>query len=339
MLWLCNSHRVECIVPLSTPSLGSGLNSTDAIDYFHINSVDSDGTDYLVSGRRTSTIYKISGTTGHIIWRLGGKHSDFTFGPGAAFGLQHDARFIARSETGDKQTISLFDNSGLPSLTQTGTWQNVSSGKILVLDTRTWTANLVRGFAAPNDEFAFAMGNAQVLPNDNLFVNWGTAGAMTEFSPDGTALFHAHLDSGELFRNGRPASYRGFKFDWTGTPREDPAIVALTRGETTVVVYVSWNGDTETKSWQFWGVDGGGVEVWLGEEERSGFETGFYVHRGTRAWKGFWARAVGKDGKVLRASKMVAAQAYVYRSAPHGDAYVAAEGDVGMVHKSRKSEL
>ena len=43
-----------------------------------MNSVDKDANgDYLVSGRNTHTIYKVSGSDGSIIWRLGGKMSTF----------------------------------------------------------------------------------------------------------------------------------------------------------------------------------------------------------------------------------------------------------------------
>ena len=62
-------------------------------DYFHVNSIeiDHDG-NLLVSARNTHTIYKISRRTGKILWRLGGKRSDFTMGRGASFAWQHDAR-------------------------------------------------------------------------------------------------------------------------------------------------------------------------------------------------------------------------------------------------------
>ncbi|HEY7968210.1 MAG TPA: arylsulfotransferase family protein, partial [Solirubrobacteraceae bacterium] len=62
-------------------------------DYVHLNSigVDSDQ-NLLVSSRNTHTIYKIDRRSGAIIWRLGGKHSDFAIDPAAAFAWQHDAR-------------------------------------------------------------------------------------------------------------------------------------------------------------------------------------------------------------------------------------------------------
>ena len=53
-------------------------------DFFHINSVDLDGDgNLLVSARSTHTVYKLD-RSGAIIWRLGGKSSDFEMGAGAA---------------------------------------------------------------------------------------------------------------------------------------------------------------------------------------------------------------------------------------------------------------
>ncbi|HMC75638.1 MAG TPA: arylsulfotransferase family protein, partial [Vicinamibacterales bacterium] len=53
-------------------------NPDKTYDYFHINTieVDRDG-NFLVSARNTHTIYKINRKTGAVMWRLGGKRSDF----------------------------------------------------------------------------------------------------------------------------------------------------------------------------------------------------------------------------------------------------------------------
>src|ERR671920_2032074 len=75
------------------------------LDYFHANSIEVDhDNNLLVSARQTFTVYKIDRNTGEIIWRLGGKKSDFKMGPGTRFAFQHDAR---RQRDG---TISIFDN-------------------------------------------------------------------------------------------------------------------------------------------------------------------------------------------------------------------------------------
>src|ERR671933_961242 len=80
-------------------------------DYFHVNAVeeDTDG-NLLVSARNTHAIYKLDRATGRILWRLGGKRSDFAMGRGTRFAWQHDARRLADG------TISLFDNEAAPKI-------------------------------------------------------------------------------------------------------------------------------------------------------------------------------------------------------------------------------
>src|ERR671917_988460 len=74
-------------------------------DYFHLNSIDVDRDDnLLLSARNTSAVYKIDRKSGEIIWRLGGKRSDFEMGPGTRTAFQHDARRLPDG------TISIFDN-------------------------------------------------------------------------------------------------------------------------------------------------------------------------------------------------------------------------------------
>jgi len=78
-------------------------------EYFHVNSAEvlPDG-NFLISARNTSAIYKIDRVTGKIIWRLGGKKSDFKLGAGVRFDWQHSAR------TQPDGTIKIYDNSAAP---------------------------------------------------------------------------------------------------------------------------------------------------------------------------------------------------------------------------------
>src|SRR5581483_5852987 len=47
-------------------------------DYFHLNSIDVDvDGNLLLSARNTWAVYKVDRHTGRVIWRLGGKKSDF----------------------------------------------------------------------------------------------------------------------------------------------------------------------------------------------------------------------------------------------------------------------
>src|SRR5919107_1891717 len=79
------------------------------LDYFHINSIDIDfDGNFLISAKGTSAVYKVERESGEILWRLGGKESDFEMGPGTRFAYQHDAR---RQRNG---TITIFDNGASP---------------------------------------------------------------------------------------------------------------------------------------------------------------------------------------------------------------------------------
>ena len=67
-----------------------GDTGTDALawDYFHINSVEKDFRgNYLISSRHCHAAYYIDGTSGEVLWRLGGKNSTFT-GEGSEFYYQ-----------------------------------------------------------------------------------------------------------------------------------------------------------------------------------------------------------------------------------------------------------
>lgn len=138
-----------------------------------------------------------------------------------------------------------------------------------------------------------------MLPNGNVFINWGQAGAVTEYSNDGDVLFHAYLDSAPV--GNLVQSYRGFRFNWTGVPTEEPAIVAF-RGKGSVInVYVSWNGDTEAASWRFSSRSAAKDSfLLLGETKRSGFETHFqFSGAGDTENSLVFAQALSARGKVL----------------------------------------
>src|SRR5215213_9735564 len=97
------------------------------IDYFHLNSIDIDhDNNLLISARETSAVYKIDRKTGEVIWRLGGKKSEFEMGEGARFAFQHDARRLPDG------TISIFDNGSL--IFENGTPKAVEESRAIVLE-------------------------------------------------------------------------------------------------------------------------------------------------------------------------------------------------------------
>ncbi|KAF5862735.1 hypothetical protein ETB97_011182 [Aspergillus alliaceus] len=299
----------EAILPINPGQAGSGYNSSDAWDYFHINSVDKDSEgNYLISARDACAVHKINGTTGEIIWRLGGIKSDFDLGPNVKFCFQHHARFV--SKDGDIEVISLYDNSAHG--TENGRGHEVhthpfSQGKIIEINTATWKASIVQAFHPPDGLLSKSQGSTQLLPNGNALVNWGSEGALTEFRPDGTPIFHTYMDSGFLGLG--VENYRGFRYNWTGLPNESPAIVSLENDRGTTV-YVSWNGDTETKVWRFYHVtDEYGSRQYLGETRRNGFETFFSLD--SRTVHAVSAEAIGATGHVLTSTGIVKTEAEV----------------------------
>ncbi len=263
-------------MPLNPGQAGSGYNSSDAWDYFHINSVDKDADgNYLISARDANAVYKIDGRSGALIWQLGGKSSNFSLGHDVEFSFQHHARYVSKSKDGTKEIISLYDNSAHG--TENGRGHEVhlykySRGKLIEVDTKTWEAKIVQAFNPPDDLLSKSQGSTQILPNGNALVNWGSSGALTEFKSDGTPIFHAYLDSG--FLGIGVENYRGFRYNWTGIPHETPAIVALKEEDSsTTSIFVSWNGDTRTQTWRFYEVSEDNRRSYLGESKRESFET------------------------------------------------------------------
>lgn len=262
-----------------------------------MNSVDkNEEGDYLVSSRHTSTIFKINGTDGSIIWRLGGKYPSFSQIGNWTFGFQHHARWQPQLSQPGTEVISFFDNSGDGRIS----FNDVSSALIVQLNHTDDTATVIRKAVAPYDLKAESQGNAQLLSDERLFVNWGSEGAFTEFGADNEILYHAFIQKGSV-------SYRGFLGNWTATPKEVPALVALRTDSGLVELYVSWNGDTETSAWRFFYVNGH-KKIQLGQVDRSSFETVFTWRSDFElsASPKFVAEAVDKNGKPLAQTGLTA---------------------------------
>jgi Arylsulfotransferase (ASST) len=254
-------------------------------DYFHINSIDVDTDDnLLVSARTTFAVYKIDRRSGEILWRLGGKRSDFEMGPGTWVRYQHDAR---RQPDG---TITVFDNGGVQK-------DDISYGLVLDLDEDEMMATLAREYGESEGNVAAVMGSMQVLPNGNAFLGWGSEPHFSEFGEDGELLFSAAFPP-------EPNSYRAFRFPWSGQPVDDPAVAAEpgpADGELTV--YASWNGATEVAAWQaIAGPGPGRLEPVGPAADRDGFETAITV-RTTQPYVGVQAR--DDSGRVLGVSEAV----------------------------------
>jgi hypothetical protein len=256
----------------------------EPVDYFHINSieVEPDG-NFLIDAKGTYAVYKVDRASGEILWRLGGKRSDFEMGPGTRTVSQHDAR---RQEDG---TITIFDNGAPPEV------HDQSRAIVVGLDMDAMKATLLREYTHPGKPLATSQGNMQVLPNGNVFVGWGTEPFTSEYSRDGELIFDVQFPD-------ETQSYRAFRLPWSGHPDEDPAVAAEKGKGDEVTVYASWNGATGVDTWQVLaGADPGELEL-LGSGPWKGFETAIPVHTDEPYVA---VRAEDGSGRVLGTSKAV----------------------------------
>jgi len=262
-------------------------DDAEPFDYFHINAIepDRDGT-LLISARHTHAIYKISRNGGAVVWRLGGKKSDFRLDPGASFSWQHDIR---RQADG---TLTLFDNAA----------SHPAEGKesrviVLRVDEEHHTATLVRSYEhKPEPLLSTSQGDAQFLPDGHVFVGWGSNEYFTEFARDGRVL----LDG--KFGSGGADSYRAYRFAWVGHPSDQPAAAARTQEGGGTLVYASWNGATNVSEWRLLAGEDRDALHQIGSVRKQGFETSV----GTNSTDAFFeVQALDSSGRVLGTSSVV----------------------------------
>jgi EmrB/QacA subfamily drug resistance transporter len=260
-------------------------------DAYHVNAVDVPGNGtFLVSMRNTWAAYLVNIDTGKIEWTLGGKRSDYKFGPGAAFQWQHDVSL------GPNSTVTMFDDhccqltGGGTSVPATGP----SRGLVLKLDEATHVASLVDQYTgSPGEDYESEyMGDTQPLPDSNTFVGWGSEPYLSEFSASGKLLLEGEFPGADL-------SYRSMVEQWVGLPLYPPVgAVRDSAGKTTV--YVSWNGATQVTSWRVLAAPGSGRMTPAASAGKSGFETAIAVPGGDRR---FEVQALDADGHVIGTSR------------------------------------
>ena len=226
--------------------------------------------------RHTDTIYKVNHLNGSIVWRLGGRKSDFEFDTkDAKFSRQHHATVRGQNET--HAFISMFDNAiGTGSKHEHATHKN-SRGLLLALRTGAapgkMSAGIVAQYAHPHGGMTNSRGSYQALPNGNAFLGWTYNTLLSEHTADGRLIMEARL---KLPGN----CYRSYKFPWIGRPAQLPDVLSTAlvggTGDKTVrtVAYVSWNGATEVASWNLHKTDqSGNVTELIASMSRQGFET------------------------------------------------------------------
>jgi hypothetical protein len=227
----------------------------DLVDYVHGNSIalHPDG-DLLVSLRNTSEVVKINRETGEIVWRLGGKHSDFEFIDDGGFSYQHDARWLPDDH------LLLFDNGNKHE-------NKFSRAVEYAIDEVDKTVTKVWEYRHQPDIFGQFMGNAQRLPNGNTLIGWGGPQTVaSEVTPDGKRILDLEI--------GAPGGfvYQWLKYPWQGKPSQPPVLAINTASSTPSLNY-SWNGATDVAAYRIEAGKSATSFTPVLTETRQGFET------------------------------------------------------------------
>jgi hypothetical protein len=259
-----------------------------ALDAFHVNSVHLEGDgNLLLSARNANALYEVDRHDGHVLWRIGGKRSDFAMGPGTEMIGQHQA---VRLNDG---TISVFDNGGS---TAHPTQPDRPSRGLRLRQTSSGVS-LVRQYNHNRPLFSRSQGSVQILRNGNALLSWGGSNPyLTEYTPDGKLAFEAR------FAPSSDDTYRAYKLQWTGFPPTRPVISAFT-GRRGTNVYASWNGATEVSRWAVLVGNKRDELRTIGGAAWDGLETRIPLPR--QAPRYVAVRGLTKQGKVLGTSTAI----------------------------------
>lgn len=277
----------------------TGDSESNPYDFFHINSIERDDSgNYLVSARHMHSVTYINGTTGDIIWILGGKQNQFTDnsnGDATNFAWQHDARW----QNDDLTALTLFDN-GAADWVNT---ENATRGLWLNLNYDNMSVSLGHSYLSPKGILSISQGSVQPLSNTNVFMGYGSNAAFTEYARNGSVLWDVQFG---IIGNTSVQSYRAYKQDWTAFPTYNPDITSTGNGTDNTTVYFSWNGATEITSWAILASDSSAqlfnaTDLWK-NVTRAGFETSVAVQSSHRYVR---AAALNADGQVLGATGVV----------------------------------
>jgi arylsulfotransferase ASST len=156
-----------------------------SVDWTHVDAVDvaPDG-GYLLTFRNLSQVVKIDAVTGAVIWRLGGKRSDFTFpdDPLGGPSFPHGARELANGN------VLLFDNGN-------GRATQESRAVEYALDRQSMQARVAWQYAPSPPRHASDLGFAQRTSAGTTLVTFGTEGHVDEV--DGTGAVKWSLQSSD----------------------------------------------------------------------------------------------------------------------------------------------
>jgi Arylsulfotransferase (ASST) len=260
-------------------------------DWFHLNSIDPEPNgDLLISARNTWASYQLQGASGEVLWRLGGTDSSFKMRAGTGTAWQHDGRMLPDGE------VTLFDDGSNPPV------HAQSRAVRIALNFATHEAVLRSALTHSTPPLLSpSQGNMQTLADDDTLVDYGGVPEISEYAGDGTLLFDAHLPF-------EMASYRGYRYPWSGRPLGPPALLASLNdtGEETIV-HMSWNGASEVARWRVLAGARARALAARATVAAGDFESSTIL---AQRYKYVAVQALGADGRVLGASQPTRVRPY-----------------------------
>lgn len=286
-------------------------------DFFRITSVDKDAKgNFLVASDSMNCLAYVSGQTGEVLWKLGGKNSTFEHilsdDAATLFSGPSHARFADNENETDGTAITLFDRArDAPDPT--------SRGLYLLLDQENKTARVKTQYRRTREiTTPRSGGSTQLLDSGNVLVSYGAAAAWAEYTSDGTPLCEVHFGPESNFNDGSIGTDRITRHAWTGLPKTNPDLQVVGYSAA-----MSWNGATEVATWVLEGSDSFPVTTdddgnsasddsdsdtqfaLIAAERKSGFETILPIPP-SNTYPILRARALDTNGKPLGVSKPLA---------------------------------
>jgi hypothetical protein len=168
------------------------LPQAPVVDLDHANSlaIAADG-NIIASFLTLGEVDEIDRETGHVLWRFGGIHNQFTIvgDPLGGFGPQHDVRELPNGD------LLMFDNGIVHAPAE-------SRAVEYRLDTQAMTATFVWEYRHSPPLVAPFVGSARRLANGHTLVGFGALSRVVDVAPDGAVTWE-----GQLMVGGKPATY------------------------------------------------------------------------------------------------------------------------------------
>ena len=165
------------------------LPGGEPYDVFHLNSVEINGSEVVISMRHTDAVWGVDRNTGNILWKLGGTsnpHSLTIVGdPEGSYPLggNHDARILPDG------TLTVHDNNTGLAFPLRGVRYRINE--------HAHTATYLDSISDPEVPTSFCCGSARRLADGGWLTSWGGNPIIGMYAADGTRLFK--LDLGDTF--------------------------------------------------------------------------------------------------------------------------------------------